>query len=274
MESVGLRGGLVEYGDTGGEGAVVVFLHGLLMGGSLWDEVVGLMPGRVRCVVPTLPFGAHRHPVEGELSLEGLAAMVVELLDRLGIERVTLVGNDTGGAVAQVIVQRYPERVEKLVLVSCEAFDNFPPGLTGRTIVAAGRLPVGLFGAFMQQLRLRVVRRSPIAFGWLTKRGDAVVRGWLDPVLQDPAVRRDAVRLLRSLAKARPTVMAASENLARFDRPALVVWAADDKVMPLEHGRRLAELLPHGRLEVIEDSYTLLPLDQPGQLAKVIDAFV
>ena len=266
----------MEYIDTGGDGSVVVFLHGLLMDRTLWDDVLPHLSPQVRCIAPTLPLGAHRHPLKNRegLSLDGLAAMVVELLDSLGLDRVTLVGNDTGGAVAQFVVRHYPDRIDRLVLASCEAFDNFPPGLTGRTIVTAGRLPPALFGLFMQQLRLRVVRRSPMAFGWLTRRGDAVVRGWLDPVLHDPAVRRDTVQLLRSLATARSTLAAASDDLAKFDRPALVIWAADDRVMPPEHGRRLAELLPQGRLAVIPDSYTLLPLDQPAEFAGAVDAFL
>ena len=276
LRTAELSSGSVEYVDTGGDGPVVVFLHGLLMDRTLWDEVIPNLSARFRCIAPTLPLGAHRHPLtnQGGLSLDGLAATVVELLDRLGLDRVTLVGNDTGGALAQVVVRHYPDRIDRLVLASCEAFDNFPPGLTGRTIVTAGRLPPALFGVFMQQLRLRVVRRSPIAFGWLTQRGDPVVRGWLDPVLHDAAVRRDAVKLLRSLAKARPTLVAASENLVKFDRPALVIWAADDKVMPPDHGRRLADLLPQGRLTVIPDSYTLLPLDQPIEFANAVEAFL
>ena len=276
LRTAELSSGSVEYIDTGGDGSVVVFLHGLLMDRTLWDDVLPHLSPQVRCIAPTLPLGAHRHPLRNRegLSLDGLAAMVVELLDSLGLDRVTLVGNDTGGAVAQFVVRHYPDRIDRLVLASCEAFDNFPPGLTGRTIVTAGRLPPALFGLFMQQLRLRVVRRSPMAFGWLTRRGDAVVRGWLDPVLHDPAVRRDAVQLLRSLATARSTLAAASDDLAKFDRPALVIWAADDRVMPPEHGRRLAELLPQGRLAVIPDSYTLLPLDQPAEFAGAVDAFL
>jgi pimeloyl-ACP methyl ester carboxylesterase len=165
-------------------------------------------------------------------------------------------------------------RVGRAVLVSCDAFDNFPPGLTGKTLVLAGRLPPALFGLFMQQMRVRALRRLPIAFGWLTRRGDAVTARWLAPVLQRPEIRRDTVRLLRAAAADPGFLLAAAERLPEFDRPALVVWAAQDRVMPPEHGRRLAALLPQGRLVEVDDGYTLLPLDRPDELARIIDEFV
>jgi len=167
------------------------------------------------------------------------------------------------------------ERVGRVVLVSCDAFDNFPPGLTGRTLVLTGRLSPRLFGLFMQQMRVRTVRRLPIAFGWLTKRGDAATARWMRPVLRQQGIRRDAVRLLRTANRAtRHLLEATAERLPLFDRPALVVWASEDRVMPPEHGRRLAALLPQGRLVEVDDGYTLLPLDRPAELARIIREFV
>jgi pimeloyl-ACP methyl ester carboxylesterase len=160
--------------------------------------------------------------------------------------------------------------VKRIVLVSCDAFDNFPPGLTGKTLVLTGKLPSTLFGLFMQQLRLKALRRLPIAFGWLTKRGDATTARWLQPVLRQPEIRRDTVQLLRTISAERNLMLEAAECLPAFDRPALVVWAQNDRVMPPKHGRRLAEALPQGRLAEVADSYTLLPLDQPASLAQAI----
>ena len=133
-----------------------------------------------------------------------------------------------------------------------------------------GKLPPTLFGLFMQQMRLRPVRRLPIAFGWLTKRGDAATARWMKPLLQQREIRRDTVRILRAAAAEKDILLDAAECLPSYDQPALVVWASEDRVMPPDHGRRLAELLPHGRLVEIPDSYTLIPLDQPGRLAASI----
>jgi pimeloyl-ACP methyl ester carboxylesterase len=270
-----LSAGTIEYEDTGGEGPAIVLLGGLMMDASLWEEVIaGLSPGH-RCVAPTLPMGAHRHAMRAgaDLSPRGIARLVSELLDRLDLNNVTLVGNDTGGALVQLLAGDGAARVGRIVLVSCDAFDNFPPGLTGKTLVLTGRLPPTLFGLFMQQMRLRPLRRLPLAFGWLTKRGDAATARWIKPVLEQREIRRDTVRVLREIAAQPDLLLEAAERLPSFERPALVVWASQDRVMPPEHGRRLAELLPRGRLVEIPDSYTLIPLDQPALLVEAVQQF-
>ncbi|MFE3415422.1 alpha/beta fold hydrolase [Streptomyces mirabilis] len=274
-EEIELSAGTVAYRDTGGDGPVLVLLHGLMMDASLWDETITELAADHRCVAPTLPLGAHRHGMraDADLSLPGVARLVAEFLDRLDLRDVVLVGNDTGGALVQLMMVDGAARVAGVVLVSCDAFDNFPPGLTGRTLVLSGRLPPRLFGMFMQQMRLRPLRRTPVAFGWLTLRGDAATARWIRPVLERPEIRRDAVRTLRAAAADTGLLLAAAERLPRFDRPALVVWARGDRVMPPENGRRLAALLPRGRLVEIDDSYTLVPLDRPTELARAIRQF-
>jgi pimeloyl-ACP methyl ester carboxylesterase len=275
MFEIELSAGTIEYEDTGGDGPVIVLLAGLMMDSSLWEDVIAdLSPGH-RCVAPTLPMGAHRRALhaDADLSPRGLARLVAEFVDRLDLSDVTLVGNDTGGALVQLLAAGAAPRVGRIVLVSCDAFDNFPPGLTGKTLVLTGKLSPTLFGLFMQQMRLRPLRRLPLAFGWLTKRGDAATARWIKPVLKQREIRGDTVRVLRAIAADRDLLVDVAERLAVFDRPALVVWASEDRVMPPEHGRRLAELLPQGRLVDVPDSYTLIPLDQPARLAEAIRVF-
>jgi pimeloyl-ACP methyl ester carboxylesterase len=275
MNQIELSAGTIDYEDTGGDGPTLVLLHGLLMDASLWDDVIADLSADHRCVAPTLPLGAHRHAMhaDADLSLRGIARLVSELIDRLDLRDVTVVGNDTGGALVQLLACDDAPRVSRIVLASCDAFDNFPPGLTGKTLVLAGKLPAALFGLFMQHMRMRPVRRLPIAFGWLTKRGDAATARWMRPLLQQREIRRDTVRVLRAAAADNHVMLDAAECLPTYDRPALVVWASEDRVMPPDHGRRLAELLPHGRLVELPDSYTLIPLDQPAQLAPAIRDF-
>jgi pimeloyl-ACP methyl ester carboxylesterase len=273
--TIELSCGTIDYQDTGGDGPVLVLLHGMLMDHTLWSEVVRELEGH-RCIVPTLPMGGHRHPVADgtDLSLRGLAGIVVEFLERLELDDVALVGNDTGGALVQLVAQADCSRVSRIVLASCEAFDNLPPGLTGATLFLTGKLSPTLFGAFMQQLRLKPMRRLPISFGWLTKAGDRVVERWFEPIFAQAGIRRDAVRMLRAVAHDRPVLNEVSKGIGTFAGPALVIWAIGDRVMPPEHGLRLAELLPQGRLVEISDSYTLIPLDQPARFAAAIVEFL
>jgi len=275
MREIELSAGTIEYTDTGGGGPVIVLLHGLMMDSSLWDGPIADLSAEHRCVAPTLPLGAHRRPMhaDADLSLPGIARLVAEFLDRLDLQDVTLVDNDTGGALVQLLICDGVARAGRVVLASCEAFDNFPPGLTGRTLALTSKLSPAMFGLFMQQMRLRALRRLPIAFGWLTMRGDAATARWIKPVLTQPEVRRDAVRMLRAAVADTHLMLKAAESLPGFNRPALVVWATGDRVMPPEHGRRLAGLLPHAQLAEVDDSYTLIPLDQPARLAQLIREF-
>src|SRR5919204_3464402 len=273
MREVELSAGTIEYEDTGGSGPTVVLLHGLVMNASVWRHVVEDLRADHRCIVPTLPLGGHRRPMrpDADLSLRGHGRLVGELLERLDVRDVTLVQNDHGAAMA--LAGERPERVARLVLSSCEAFDNYPPGLPGKAVALASRIPGGL-NAAMQPMRLRPLRRSPLAFGWMSKRPipHEVTDDWLRPILNDRAIRRDLVKYARRARKRH--IVEVTEGLRAFDRPALVVWAAEDRVMPPEHGRRLAELLPNARLVEIADSRTLIPLDQPAALARAVREFI
>lgn len=264
----------MEFRDTGGSGPPVVFLHGLLVDGTLWRKVVPRLEDRFRCIWPDWPLGSHRMPMDpaADLSPRGVAHLIADALEALDLHDVTLVGNDTGGAICQLLVTERPERVGRLVLTNCDAFDNFlPPLFRGFQVLA--RIP-GALTAALQPMRVRALRRLPIAYGLVTKRkvDHAVTDAWLRPFLTDAGVRRDTGKLLRGIS--RRDTLAAAERLRAFDRPALVIWAAEDRVMPPEHGRRLAARLPHGRLLEIPDSYTLIPEDQPAPLARAIRAFI
>ncbi len=274
MREIELSSGTIEYEDTGGDGPVLVLLHGLAQNASVWRRVVAELSPEHRCVIPTLPLGGHRLPMrpDSDLSMRALSRLVAEFMERLDLRAVTLVENDWGGAHL-LLTEKGGGRVARLILTSCEAFENYPPGLPGRAVWLAAKVPGGL-NAMIQPLRLRPLRRLPFAFGWMSKRpvSDEVMDGWLRPMLTQRGIRRDLLKYLRAVDK-RDT-LEASERLRSFDRPALVVWAKEDRVMPPEHGRRLAELLPRGRLIEIADSYTLIPEDRPEELARVIRGFV
>ena len=272
MAELETAAGTIEYEDTGGDGPVLVLQHGVAMAGSEWRELVADLRADHRCIVPELPLGAHRRPMreDADLSFPGLVRLVRELLERLDLHDATLIGSDFGLSV--MVAAEQPPQVARLVLCACEAFDNCPPGLPGKNMMMLGRLPGGV-SAMVQSLRLRAVRRLPIAYGWMSKRvTQAQLDEWVAPLLEQRAIRRDLRKFIHA---GEPSLVAdATERLRTFERPALVVWSPEDRVMPPQHGRMLAELLPHGRLVEVEDSYTLIPIDQPAALARAIREFV
>jgi pimeloyl-ACP methyl ester carboxylesterase len=271
---VELTAGPIAYTDTGGDGPVLVLIHGLVMDGRLWQDVVADLRSDFRCIAPTLPFGAHRRPMnaDADLSLRGIGQIVADFLDALDLHEVTLVFNDWSGAQVMVADDRV-DRVGRLALVSCEAFENIPPGIPGRLAFLSAKLPGGL-ASMRHMLAIRPLRRLPITFGHMTKRGipDALMDEWLEP-LANREIRRDLAKYATQGRRARAEMMSATPALASFDRPVLNARAAVDRVMPIAHARRVAGAFPNASVVEIPDSYTLVPLDQPHVLAHELRRF-
>jgi pimeloyl-ACP methyl ester carboxylesterase len=272
MPSVTLGSGVIHYESSGPpDGRPLVFVHGYAMGSSLWRGLSERLSSKgFLCIAPTWPLGAHTDPMRQEtvLTMEGIAAIVGEFLDGLSLEDVVLVGNDTGGAVAQILATTTPNRLGALVLTGCDAFEHFPPPILRPLIAAAKAGPA--FTAALQPLRTRFGRKR--AYGALAHRDiDRLVAEWLEPALGDPRIRADLRRFTASLN--RDSSLRAAERLPQFTKPALIAWSSDDEFFPLEDGHRLAAALPNSRLEVIEDSRTFSMIDQPDTLAELIAEF-
>jgi pimeloyl-ACP methyl ester carboxylesterase len=272
MATVDLPSGTLHYHQRG-SGAPIIFLHGYLMGANLWDPVVPLLAGEFRCITPELPFGAHPTPMapDADLTTAGLGRLVADFLQALDLREVTLVGNDSGGAIAQVVAARHPERLGGLVLASCDAFDNYPPRLF-RPLIAAARM--GALTPLLASLKTRPARSLPSAYGWLTHRKPPheLIDGWIANYFADKGVRRDTRRLTAAISEDGFMSQVAAE-LAGFTKPGLLAWAADDKFFPLEHARRLAGILPDAHLELIQGSRTWVMRDQPQHTAHLIGRF-
>jgi pimeloyl-ACP methyl ester carboxylesterase len=272
MATIDLPHGTLHY-QQAGSGAPIVFLHGYLMGANLWTPVVQLLDGEFRCISPELPFGAHPTPMapDADLTTAGVGRLVADFLQALDLCEVILVGNDSGGAIAQVVAARHPQRLGGLVLASCDAFDNHPPKLF-RPLITAAR--IGALTPLLATLKVRPVRSLPSAYGWLTHRPPphALIDGWVANYLADRGVRRDTRRLIAALGEDAFMGQVAPE-LADFAKPVLLAWAADDKFFPLEHARRLAGILPDARLELIDASRTWVMRDQPQRTARLIGRF-
>jgi len=262
--------GEIEYRSSG-EGRPVVFAHGVGVNGDLWRSVAPpVATAGFRCVVPDLPLGAHSVPLSErpDMSLPGLADILYGFIEALDLHDVLLVANDTGGAITQALIGRRPERITRLVLTSCDAFDRYPPPAVAY-LKPTARFPPALW-ALGHAVRWRAVQRLPIAYGWATREPiePRIMDSYTRPVRTSAGVRADLGRVLRQARKS--DMEAASRSVAHFRRPALVVWAADDRFFPVEHGRALTDLMPNARFELVENSRTFIPEDQPERLVELV----
>jgi pimeloyl-ACP methyl ester carboxylesterase len=265
--------GRIRYRERG-EGDPIVFLHPMVVNGDLWRKVVPLLAGQYRCLTPDLPLGGHVLPMSpaADLSPPGIARLIADFLQALDLEEVTLVGNDTGGAFAQIVATQHQKRLARMVLVTCDAFDNFPPRLAKLLVWTTsvpgltrflGRLAITELGRRAQPPLLALAKRP-----WPPQ----IHRSYLEPALRNRAVLRDCKKALQGL-HARHT-LAAAERLPGFDKPTLIVWNPGDRYFPVEHAYRLAEILPNARVELIDESGTFMAEDQPRQLAEAIGSLM
>jgi pimeloyl-ACP methyl ester carboxylesterase len=265
--------GRIRYFDQG-TGPAIVFVHGLFVNANIWRKLLPTLAQDHRCVVLDLPFGSHELPMkpDADLSERGIVNLIVDAIEALGLEDVTLVGMDTGGAICQFIVTQRPERIGRLVLTSCDYRDNFPP----RIFLHLKLLPyvAPLVPVLFAPFRLRRMRRLPNGFGWLSKRPieRAVEDSWVLPTLEDPAVRADAAKAVRIFDKRRLNETA--DRLRSFERPALIAWSRDDRVFRPEHAEMLSKDLPNAQLRWIEDSYALSMEEQPERLSELMVSFL
>ena len=268
-----LEQGSVRYREAG-SGEPVVFVHGVLVNGALWREVVGRLSGRFRCVVPDLPLGGHPVPLrpEADLSPKGVAEIVADLMEALDLRDVTLVGNDTGGAICQIVISDHPGRIGRLVLTNCDAYEAFFP-LVLRPVQVGARVFGTRFVDFLTwTLRPRPIRRLMLRTGARRRVDDEVVDTYFAPLLRDPAVRRDLARFLAQVSN-RYTLEAA-RSFPGFRRPVLIVWGEDDLFFLKRYARRLERDFPDATLEFLQNSRALVPEDRPERLAELIETFV
>jgi pimeloyl-ACP methyl ester carboxylesterase len=262
-----LSQGPIRYREVG-SGEPIVFVHGLLVDGRLWDGVAERLSGEHRCIVPDWPMGSHTTPMrpDADLSPAGHADNIAEFIGALGVERATIVGNDSGGAISQILATRHPEHVERLVLTNCDMFDRFPP-FPFTLMGPVAKLPGGM--AILQApFRIGAIGRMTYAMLAREKIDPELVASWLEPARRDAAIARDARKLIVSVNK-RYTLEAA-ERLEGFDRPTLFAWGTDDRFFKLDYAKRLAGIIPGSRVVEIPGAGTFVPLDRPAEVAEAI----
>jgi pimeloyl-ACP methyl ester carboxylesterase len=270
-KEVDLPAGRIRYREAG-SGKPVVFVHGYLVDGRLWDGVVDRLSDSYRCIAPDWPIGAQQIPMkpDADLSPPGVAATIASFLEALDLEDVTIVGNDSGGAMSQVLVTRHPERIGRLVLTNCDTHENFPPGIF-KAMPPLAKLPGGMT---LLALPFRSGAIARAAFKPFTRKPipSDLIASWMGPGLNDPGVRHDLKKVTVGMNK-RHTLEAA-QKLRGSQLPILLTWAPGDKLFPISYAERLAGEAGNARIVEIPDANTFVPIDQPGRLSEEIAKFV
>lgn len=269
-KEIELPAGRIRYREAG-EGKPVVFVHGYLVDGRLWDGVVDNLSSRFRCLAPDWPIGANQIAMNpgADLSPYGIAELIANFLEALDLSDVTIVGNDSGGAMSQVLVTRHPERIGRLVLTNCDTHENFPPGIF-KAMPPIAALPGGM-AVLAAPFRIGALARAAFRPFARTTIPPELIASWMRPGLHDPGVKRDAKKVTAGMNK-RYTLEAA-EKLRGSELPILLTWAPGDRYFPIRYAERLASEAGNARIVQIADAKTFVPLDQPQRLAEEIAQF-
>lgn len=269
-KEIDLPAGRIRYREAG-SGKPIVFVHGYLVDGRLWDGVVDHLSDRFRCIAPDWPIGAQQIAMDpaADLTPPGVAAIIASLLEALDLDDVTIVGNDSGGAMSQVLVTRHPERIGRLVLTNCDTHENFPPGMF-KAMPPLAKLPGGMT-VLAAPFRIGAVARAAFKPFARTPIPEALIASWMEPAMHDSGIRRDLKKVTIGMNK-RYTLEAA-EKLRGSQLPILLTWAPGDRYFPISYAERLASETGNARIVEIPGSKTFVPLDQPRRLADEIAAF-
>lgn len=277
VREITIDAGMIRYREGGpNDGPALVFVHGLLVNGSLWRKVTpALVRAGYRCIVPDWPLGSHEAPMneDADLTPEGIAQIVSDFIEALGLRDVTIIGNDSGGAITQLVAARHGERIARVVLTTCDAFEIFPPPLFNY-LQYVTYVPGLIKLLAVAMVHVPALRRLPIAYGLLTKRRipEDIVEGWIRPIATSTHVRRDVTKFIRGLSPA--ITMRVSKELADVNKPFLLVWSPEDQSFPVSLAHRLRRTLRDADLVLIEDALVFIAEDRPEALVNAIQAFI
>jgi pimeloyl-ACP methyl ester carboxylesterase len=265
--------GCISYAEAG-SGPVALFVHGVLLNGHLWRHQLAELSDMRRCIaVDLLAHGDTEIEAHQDVSVTANASMLGEFLDALEIDQVDLVGNDSGGGIAQIFAALNPSRVRSLTLTDCDAHDNWPPEAFKPFLemAAAG----GLRGALDAMLADKSVYRSAQALGpayehpeWLA---DETIEAYLRPLVRTDR-RTDDFRRFLAAFDCKHT-LAVEAQLRHLRAPTLIVWGADDVYFDVQWSRWLAETIPGTRRRVeLKGARIFFPEERPPEFNQELRA--
>ena len=272
-QKVVLHGHELSYADSG-EGPVVLFIHGILGSQQQWSHLVDAMDDDHRVVLPDLfGHGESAKPM-GDYSLSSHAATMRDLLDHLGVERVTLVGHSLGGGIAMQFFYLFPERVERLVLVSSGGLGR-EVNLVLRSATLPGAAQVLSVVASAPVLsQVEALGRAATKVGWRPGSDlSAIWKGFSS--LGDRESRRAFLATTRAVIDIGGQSISAHDHLeGSLPIPTLIVWGSKDHMIPASHARSVEQALPECQVEIFDGAGHFPHLDDPDRFARVLREFI
>jgi pimeloyl-ACP methyl ester carboxylesterase len=257
-----------------GSGPPVVLIHGMVNSSRHWEQVALRLADSYTVIAPDLIGHGDSATPRGDYSLGAHAAVIRDLLTVIGIERATIVGHSLGGGVAMQFFYQFPQRTERLALVSSGGLGHEVspmlrsaalPGMSALLSLAAHRRVLDLLWEIGERMRARGSGRGVYVH--------AVVRA-LRP-LQDAGAREAFLQTLRSVIDVHGQRVSARDRLYLLDSvPTLIVWGERDHTIPLEHGRAAHAALPHAQFETLPRAAHFPHLEDPEGLAEALRRFV
>ena len=267
---VSTKSGEISYIDIGA-GPAAVFVHGVGSNAYLWRHVIGAVADVRRCVALDLPLHG-KSPVapEQDLSIAALATVLEDFCDALGLERIDLVANDTGGAVAQVFAARHPERLTTLTLTNCDTADNLPPEEFKPIVdlAKAGALAPAVAGMLDN---INAARDTAFASAYEDpdQVDPQIIRAYMEPTIGTPERARQFERLLAALDP--DDLRAVEPQLRALQVPTLIVWGTGDSMFDVSWAYWLRDTIPGvTKVVTIDGAHLFFPEERPAVLAAAL----
>ena len=268
-----LGGHDLSYVDTG-HGSAILFIHGLLGSHENWTHLVDRLDTEHRVVIPDLfGHGASAKPV-GDYSLGSHAAILRDLIDRLGIAKVTLVGHSLGGGIAMQFCYLFPERVEALVLVSSGGLGRSVSPLLRSATLPGAELVLPVIASAWVRGRVETVGRAVRGLGWRPSADvSAAWKGFTS--LSDAESRRAFLATTRGVIDPGGQTVNAHGQLTTADHiRTLVIWGTRDRMIPVGHAERAHDVFPGAEVVLFEGAGHFPHLEQPDRFASVLERFI
>lgn len=267
--------GDIAYVDLGA-GPSVVLLHGVPLNSAHWRGVVGQLRDRFRCVAPDLlGLGETERSESAGLDFPSQAKMVLDVVDQLGVGKFHLVGNDSGGAIAQILACRAPERLLSLTLTNCDVDANVPPPAFAQ---ASALAKAGLFSRALADTRSNLaLARSDFGLGVGFENPEHITQELLEtyitPLLSSSTREADINHYVAAFDSVH--TIALREKLAALNTPTQLLWASSDVFFPRSDAIWLAQTIPgFRRLIEVEGARLFFCEERPGRVAAHIEEFI